>query len=199
MKKLRWFLISFFIVLTILNFWIEFYYSQFIYSDIPSLPDHEFGLVLGASVKEGQPSAILKNRLDGAIRLYRESKIQKVLLSGDNTKQKYREVDVMKNYLLDHQVSGSSILTDDHGGNTLSSIINSSSIVGKDGLTVITQKFHLSRALFLARRMGLSVHGYPAKGFSSKPRQLYHLGREFLARYLALWNVFSLGSGEATN
>ena len=199
MKKLRWFLISFFIVLTILNFWIEFYYSQFIYSDIPSLPNHEFGLVLGASVKEGQPSAILKNRLDGAIRLYRENKIQKVLLSGDNTKQKYREVDVMKNYLLDHQVSASSILTDDHGGNTLSSIINSSYIVGKDGLTVITQEFHLSRAIFLARQMGLSVHGYPAKGFSSKPRQLYHLGREFLARYLALWNVFSLGSGEATN
>ena len=199
MKKLRWFLISFFMVLTILNLLIEFYYSQFIYSDISSLPDHEFGLVLGASVKEGRPSAILKNRLDSALRLYRENKIQRVLLSGDNTKQKYREVDVMKNYLLDHQVSVSSILTDDHGRNTLSSIVNSKSIVGKDGLTVITQKFHLSRALFLARQMGLSVHGYPAKGFSSKPRQLYHLGREFLARYLALWNVFPLGPGGPTN
>ncbi len=144
---------------------------------------------MGASVQKNEPSPILKNRLDSVIHLYRKKKINKILVSGDNIKKKYREVDVMKDYLIKHKVNSQDILKDHHGINTLRSIINIKKTKGFNDITIITQKFHLSRALFFAKQLNINAHGYPAKSFKTQTKKIYHIGREFLARYWALWNI----------
>ncbi len=113
------------------------------------------------------------------------------MISGDNTKKRYREVDVMENYLTKHKVRRQDILKDHDGMNTQMSIDNIKNIWNLKDITIVTQAFHLSRALFLARQNEINAHGYPAKGFSNHVREAYYVGREFLARYLAIWNIFS--------
>ena len=146
---------------------------------------------MGASIQNNQPSPILQNRLDSIIHLYKNKKISTILISGDNTKKRYREVDVMRSYLIKHKVKKQDILKDHHGTNTQKSIHNSKKLWNLKDMTIVTQKFHLNRALFLAQQCGINAHGYPAKGFSSYIQKIYHVGREFLARYLAIWNVIS--------
>ena len=199
MKKIIKIILYFFILLTMLNLFIEFYYRKFIYEEPGGLPQVYVGLVPGASVRDNRPSWILKQRLNEAIRLYVQKKIRKILLSGDNLKKRYRETDVMKNYLLRHGIKAEDIFMDHYGTNTMASLFNAKQTFSVKEMIIISQKFHLSRALFISRQLGMRAYGWKSNGFVKKSNQMYYLGREFLARYVAIRDIFFASKREASS
>ena len=143
-------------------------------------------MILGAAVyRDGTISTILKDRLDTAIDLYRSGKATKLLVSGDHRKQNYNEVGAMRAYLLEQGVPATAIVVDHAGFDTYSSMYRARHVFGAARLTVVTQRFHLARALFLAAANGLDAKGVVAD------RHRYHmLGlREVLSRCKALLDV----------
>ena len=178
----------FILILTILNISMNYYYKKSIHQTLESIPQAQAALVLGAGIRKNKPSPILRKRLQGAIDLYRVKKVHKILLSGDNTKKFYHEVNVMKNYLLKNKIPSKDILADLHGVSTLNSVYNCKNIFKIKKVIIVTQIFHLSRAIFLAEQVSLNAVGY-ANDSKDNKSNFYILLREFFARYLALYDA----------
>jgi len=126
-------------------------------SEVPPAP---VGLVLGAQVNpDGTPSAFLAARLDLARRLYESGKIAVVLVSGDHRAREYDEPDAMRRYLIATGVPAARIVTDHAGFDTYDSAYRARTIFGVSDVVIITQSYHLPRAVATARRLGLSARG----------------------------------------
>lgn len=134
---------------------INLYVVDNVHNYIVDNNDSEYILVLGASVKNNSPSLMLQERLDTAISLYDNNKI---IVSGDGKDDDYDEVKVMQEYLLNHGVMEEDIICDDNGLSTYDSMNNLT--VSK--VTIVTQKYHLYRSLYIARRMGIDAYGVSA-------------------------------------
>lgn len=139
-------------------------------------------LILGAGVWSGnRPSPMLADRLDEGFRLYTEGVAPKILVSGDHGSPNYDEVNVMKKYLMDKGVPGEDIFMDHAGFSTYESMYRAKNIFGVDKAVVVTQRYHLYRALFICKGLKLD-----ALGASADPRgyagQMYRNVREWLAR-----------------
>lgn len=146
-------------------------------------------IVLGASVhSNGQLSPILKDRLDAALDLFRNGKADKILVSGDHRRDDYNEVSAMQNYLLQQGVPIKNILRDHAGIDTYDSMYRAKAVFGIESAVVVTQKFHLPRALFIAENLGLHYTGFAASGREYQP-DTQILRREKLANLKALWEV----------
>ena len=176
------------------NLYIKSHNSEKILSDVTSLEKRKAALVLGASVlRRRKPSAILLERLDKAIELYRLKKVERLILSGDNSKKYYDEVTVMKEYVLRHHVRPEDTFLDHSGLRTLDSVYRARNIFLADEIYIISQRFHLPRALFLAESVKLNSLGVVAD--SGKVKVSYKTrGREALARVLAFFDVL-MGTG----
>ena len=139
-------------------------------------------IVLGAGVYgNGEPTKILKDRLDRGIELYNAGAAPKLLLSGDNGKTNYDEVKVMKNYCLKHGVPAQDIFLDHAGFSTYESMYRARDIFGVKTAAVVTQYYHEGRSLYTAKRLGLKVVGVSAveKQYDGDESRAV---REFLAR-----------------
>lgn len=139
-------------------------------------------IVLGAGVYgNGQPTQILKDRLDRGIELYNAGAAPKLLLSGDNGKANYDEVKVMKNYCLNHGVPAEDIFLDHAGFSTYESMYRAKAIFGVKSAVVVTQHYHEGRSLYTAKRLGLKVAGVSAveKSYDGDDERAV---REFFAR-----------------
>ena len=139
-------------------------------------------LVLGCSVwADDQPSPMLKDRLDTAIALYKKGAAPKLLLSGDNSVPEYSEPDSMYRYALSQGVADEDIFLDFAGFSTYDSVYRARDVFCAERLVIVTQKYHLFRALKIADALGLE-----AKGVSSDQREYvgryYRELREVLAR-----------------
>ncbi|MFM7710085.1 MAG: vancomycin high temperature exclusion protein, partial [Ferruginibacter sp.] len=144
-------------------------------------------IVLGAKVKEnGELSNILKDRLQTALELYQMGKIKRFLLSGDHGRPTYDEVNAMKRYLQQHQVPDSVLFLDHAGFDTYSSMFRAKHIFQVTDAIVITQDFHLRRAVFTANRMGIDAIGFPADKRLYESR-LYLRLREYMANVKAFY------------
>ena len=131
--------------------------------DVASLPHAQAALVLGAQVKpDGTPSDMLADRIATAEALYRAGKVDKLLLSGDHGRWSYDEVGTMRRALLADGIPGRDLFTDHAGFDTWDSAQRAHRVFGVDSAIVVTQRFHLPRALFAARRAGLHVTGFAA-------------------------------------
>jgi SanA protein len=119
-------------------------------------------LVLGAGVAPDGPSPVLADRLETALTLYREGRAPRFLLSGDRASQYYDEVSAMKKYLLARGVPESAIDLDGGGVDTFSSMARARAVYGVSRAIVVTQAFHLPRAVWLARSMGIEAQGVEA-------------------------------------
>lgn len=119
-------------------------------------------LVPGASIVRGEPSAMLAQRMDAAIALYRGHKVKKILVSGDNGESDYDEVTVMLQYLREHGVPDRDIFLDRAGFDTYSTMYRARHVFAANHLIIVTQDFHLPRAVFLARAMGMDAQGLVA-------------------------------------
>lgn len=134
-----------------------------IYSDASDIQPSYVGLVLGASVRPDKSlSPILQDRVDSAYELYEKGIIKKFLLSGDHGQEDYDEVNAMKDYLNNKGVPDSDIFLDHAGFDTYDSMYRARTIFEVDELIVITQEFHLPRAIYVGQHMDLKVTGYIA-------------------------------------
>lgn len=117
-------------------------------------------LVLGAQVKEdGTPSKMLKERLDTGIEVYKSGLTDRIIMSGDHGRKDYDEVNVMKNYAVEQGVPAEHIFMDHAGFSTYESMYRAKEIFQADKLVVVTQKYHLYRAVYDAEAMGISAQG----------------------------------------
>jgi SanA protein len=137
-------------------------------------------LVLGAGLRaDGSPSLMLADRLETAARLYREGSVSKVLASGDHGTHPYDEVRAMRTRLVDLGVPDELVFTDHAGFDTWSSVVRAKKVFGATRVTIVTQRFHLARAVWLARRAGLDadgvaadIHPYGSKGKEASAREV---------------------------
>jgi SanA protein len=132
-------------------------------SDAAAAPRAQAALVLGAQVKpDGSPSAMLADRLTAAEELYRAGRVDKLLLSGDHGRATYDEVGTMRRILLARGIPAHDLFTDHAGFDTWDSAQRARRVFGVDSVVVVTQRFHMARALYDARHAGLEATGYVA-------------------------------------
>ena len=132
-------------------------------SQAAEAPRAQAALVLGAQVKpDGSPSAMLADRLTAAEELYRAGRVDKLLLSGDHGRATYDEVGTMKRILLARGIPAQDLFTDHAGFDTWDSAQRARRVFEVDSVVVVTQRFHMARALYDARHAGLQATGYVA-------------------------------------
>ena len=139
-------------------------------------------LVLGCGVlPDGTPSAMLSDRLKQSITLYASGAAPKLLMSGDHGQESYDEVNTMKQYALNAGIPSANIFMDHAGFSTYESIYRARDIFGCKKIIIVTQKYHLHRALHIAKALGLEAYGVSAdlRGYAG---QFYRDVREVLAR-----------------
>lgn len=155
--------------------------NRYIVEDIGKIPAAYACIVLGAAVYEdGRISDVLHDRLMKALDLYRAGKVKKILLSGDHSTFEYNEVRQMRDFMVRKGVPPGALVLDHGGFNTHSSMVRARRIFNIDDCIVVTQRFHLHRALYIARRVGLRAWGYPADRRRYLYRKRYAV-REYLA------------------
>lgn len=139
-------------------------------------------LVLGAAVRDdGTPSDMLRDRLDTGIALYEAEAAPKLLLSGDNGQVEYNEVESMLAYTVARGVPEEDIFLDHAGFSTYDSVYRAKAVFGAERLIVVTQRYHLYRALYGCESMGIRALGAGADQQKYTGRQMREF-REVLAR-----------------
>lgn len=146
------------------------------------LEDVDCIIVLGCLVKSnGEPSDMLADRLTQGIELYFLGVAPKLLMSGDHGSKKYDEVSVMKQYAVDYDVPSSDVFMDHAGFSTYDSIYRAKEIFGADKVIIVTQEYHLYRAIYIAEKFGIEAYGVAAD-LRSYRNQIQRDVREILAR-----------------
>ncbi len=134
-----------------------------IYSEIESVPHSRVALILGAGVRpNGQLSVMLKDRVDAGIRLYKEGKVDKLLMSGDNRITHYNEPMRMRDYAVKRGIPPEDIAMDFAGRRTYDSVYRGHHIFGLKEMIVVSQGWHLDRALYLCDHIGVKAWGFAA-------------------------------------
>lgn len=187
MKKLLKYGIIAIIIITIIVLEINLYVristnKQIIKeNDYTALSDVDCIIILGAGILEDKPSPILEDRLLEGIKLYQNSVSDKIIMSGDHGRREYDEVNIMKNYAIEKGIPSENIFMDHAGFSTYESIYRAKYIFEAKKVVIVTQEYHLYRALYIANQLGLEAYGVGAD-----PRQYvgatYRELREILAR-----------------
>lgn len=132
--------------------------------DVSRVPKCKVALVLGSKVfPNGNLSGLTADRVNTAISLYRAGKVEKLLISGDNRYAHYNEPKRMCEYAVKHGVPEKDIVMDFAGRRTYDSIYRAKHIFGQDRIIIVTQRFHLARALYLSKELGVDAYGVPGR------------------------------------
>jgi len=130
---------------------------------VDTVPVHKAAIVFGAGLwRDGSPTPILKDRVETGAKLYFAGKIEKILMTGDNSLVEYNEPEAMRQYALELGVPDSAIVLDYAGRRTYDSCYRAQAIFKLKEAILVTQKFHLARALFLCNGMGIKGVGVEA-------------------------------------
>ena len=150
-------------------------------NSIKTIEDIDCILILGAGIRGNNPSPMLEDRLLEGISLYQNKVSPKILASGDHMSKYYDEVNVMKDFLVGHKIPSQDVFMDHAGISTYDSIYRAKYIFEAKKVVIVTQKYHLHRALYIAKNLGLEAYG-----IASNPRpyrnQFIREIREYLAR-----------------
>ncbi|WP_417886087.1 SanA/YdcF family protein [Zunongwangia sp.] len=162
-----------------------------IYNTISEVPKTKTLIILGASVHtDGRLSPILKDRVDTAIDLFRKNKAQQILISGDHILDNYNEVKAISDYLIENNIPKRKLLLDHSGLNTYDSMYRAYHVFGITDAIVVTQDFHLPRAIFISKHLGLNYYGFEAYENEFKIENENRVTkREKLANYKAVFEV----------
>lgn len=146
-------------------------------------------LLLGARVyDDGRLSHVMEDRALTAIQLYQSGKVDKILISGDHGTSGYDEVNTIKDYLINQNVPQENIFTDHAGFDTYDSIYRARDIFEVDSMIIVTQKFHLPRAVYIANSLGVKSIGVVADRREYRDKERNQI-RESVARIKAFLNV----------
>ncbi len=158
----------------------------------PDAPSTRAAIVFGAGLqRDGTPSPVLKDRVSAAVQLYELGKIEKILMSGDNRFEDYNEPAAMQTYAVSLGVPEDDIALDYAGRRTYDTCYRAQHIFGLEEALLVTQKFHLPRAIFTCRGMGMQVSGVTAdlRNYNTHSRRFWNI-RELPATLVALWQVW---------
>jgi SanA protein len=165
--------------------------APYMSTDPARLPNVDVALVLGAAPigPEGGPNRYFVYRLDAAAALWKAGKVNYLLVSGDNRRNDYDEPTAMREGLVARGVPASAIYRDFAGLRTWDSVVRARSIFGQSRLIVVSQRFHLARAIFLARASGIEAWGLEARDVARPYSYLTTLRRypSALRAYLDAW------------
>jgi vancomycin permeability regulator SanA len=163
---------------------------QNVYREGSRIPQTEYGIVFGAGVTEnGTPSAALRDRLSTAVDLFENGTISLILVSGDNSEGHHYETDVMRDYLIDHGIPETAIKVDEEGLRTYATCENAGENFDIDEALLITQGFHLPRAIFLCNKLGVASTGVSATQRDYLFENIFKL-REIFAIYKSLIDIY---------
>ncbi|MFI7399479.1 vancomycin high temperature exclusion protein [Streptomyces sp. NPDC049541] len=149
-------------------------------------PRTEVAVVFGAGLWNGEPSPYLANRLKAAAQLYREGRVEVVLVTGDNSRKDYDEPDAMRTYLKKHGVPEGRIVSDYAGFDTWDSCVRAKKIFGVDRAVLISQGFHIRRAVALCEAAGVDSYGvgvdakHDATWYYGGTREIFAAGKAAL-------------------
>ena len=145
---------------------------------VDNAPTERVAIVFGAGLtRDGYPTAILRDRVETAARLYFAGKVQKLLMSGDNRFDNYNEPGAMRQYALSLGVPADAIVLDYAGRRTYDTCYRARAIFGLNSALLVTQQFHLPRALFLCNALGIQASGVEA------------VNRHYFPLLLLIWNI----------
>jgi vancomycin permeability regulator SanA len=164
-----------------------------IYTKIENIPAYNVAIVFGAGLTaQGTPSDILQDRLDTAYQLYIEEKIDRILISGDNTSDGYSEPQAMYDYLVyTLDVQPDDVVRDFAGLRTYDTCARAKNIWGIDRAILISQGYHLSRAIFTCSELGIQSTGYSATQYEYE-NEIYYKIREILAIHKSVLDIYIL-------
>lgn len=138
-------------------------------------------LILGAGVKDGKPKPMLRDRLLTGIELYKSGAAEKIIMSGDHGRADYDEVNVMRAFALEQGVSAEDIFLDHAGFSTYDSVYRAKNIFGAENIIIVSQKYHLYRALYISEKLDVKAAGVSAN-LNTYDGQLKRDIREIIAR-----------------
>lgn len=178
------------VALVATNYYIILKAKDNVYSNITELPKNKVGLLLGTSkyMVKGGVNPYYAYRIDAAVALFEAGKIDYILVSGDNGSAYYDEPTMFKDDLLKRGIPENRIVLDFAGFRTLDSVVRAKEVFGQNAFTIISQKFHNERAIYLANNFQIDAIAFNAKDVDN----LYGLrtrGREYLARVKAAIDV----------
>jgi SanA protein len=168
---------------------IQWRYDRLIWSDEGAVPPRPVAIVFGAGIRpDGQLSPMLRDRMDTAVELYRAGIVRKLLVSGDNRFVDYDEPGRMYDYALAQGLPPEDVVRDYAGRRTYDTCYRASAIFGVTQAILVTQRFHLPRAIFTCRRLGVDAIGFSAdrRIYFSNP---YYRFRDAFATLRAWWDV----------
>ncbi|PKO18609.1 MAG: hypothetical protein CVU39_03980 [Chloroflexi bacterium HGW-Chloroflexi-10] len=168
-------------------------YQQRIYTT-ETVSSGTIAIVFGAGLqRDGTPTRILKDRVETAVSLFQTGKAQKILLSGDNRFINYNEPGSMRAYALQLGVPPEALILDYAGRRTYDTCYRAKNIFKVNQAILVTQNFHLTRAMFLCDQLGIDVTGVKSdQGYYLKRSRLYWNIREIFATFNAVWDVWVL-------
>ncbi len=149
-------------IVIIVNFYVKSQTDSLIFESINQVPKTEVGIIFGAGINGDKPSKYLKDRLDAGILLFKSKKINKILLSGDNGNDAHDELTVMKKYCFAHGVDTTKIYIDYAGFDSYSTMFRAKSIFKVDRAILVSQKYHLNRAVYIGNQLKINSIGYSA-------------------------------------
>ncbi|MBI5353464.1 MAG: YdcF family protein [Chloroflexi bacterium] len=159
---------------------------------VDKVPSDRVAIVFGAGLRyDGTPTAILKDRVETAVQLYQQGTVTKLLMSGDNSYVDYNEPEAMRQYALSLGVPDQDIVLDYAGRRTYDTCYRAKEIFQLESAILVTQSFHLPRALFLCNALGVEANGVAANNiyFRKISRFIWNV-RELFATTQAVWDVY---------
>ena len=167
---------------------VQWVYGRSIYTT-ETTPSDRVAIVFGAAVyQNGRLSPILRDRVDTAVTLYHDGKIEKILVSGDNSAVTYDEPSAMMEYAIQRGVSPDDIQPDYGGRRTYDTCYRAREVFQLETAILVTQQFHLPRAIFTCRRLGIDAVGVMADLRPYRDARWYEV-RETGATAVALWDT----------
>lgn len=178
-----------FTFIIIANYLVDQATEKVIFTDIKSSPQTKLAIIFGAGIKNNKPSRYLKDRLDAGISLYKNNKVDKILLSGDNGRDEHDELTVMKLYCFENGVDTTKIYIDYAGFDSYSTMYRAKHIFKVDTAILVSQEYHLARCVYLGDKLGIKSFGYSAN-VGSYPGYKYYAFREKISVAKAVLDIF---------
>lgn len=162
----------------------EFSSRYFLTVEEASAEEFDCVLVLGAGVWDDGPSHLLEERLNKGVEVYNTGCTNRILMTGDHGREEYDEVNVMKSFAIEKGAIAEEVFMDHAGFSTYESMYRAKEVFQVKKVVIVTQKYHLYRAVYNARKLGIDAYGIPADGQYnfSLPVRTYNNFRESLAR-----------------
>lgn len=185
--------VLFCLLFTVYGYFAVEKYAEKVYKkeDISQIPFFEYALVPGTSkkLKDGRNNLYFTNRMEGVCFLYKQGKIKKILVSGDNRRKGYDEPSDMKNSLMEMGIPEKDILCDYAGLRTLDSILRARNVFKLEKFMIVSQLWHCQRGVYIGRKHGLTVCGFAVEDV---PFRYHYMGkvRELFARNKAVLDIW---------